>query len=189
MYRKEGFLVQFCNRLCQRGRHVDKRSASIHTQSPQTLEREPRHLEEWWTMFQVSDRHARWTLGTAVMLVAAGLTLSQQTAQGQSQGRRVDEAVLRNAGTSGEDWLTLRPGSGREALQPAQADRRDERHAARAARGRSTSPAATTARRVAAIRKTRCSRPTACSTASRRGAWSMRSMRGPTSSSGSGIPK
>ena len=68
-------------------------------------------------MFQVSDRQARWTLGT-VMLVAAGLTLSQQTAQGQSQGRRVDDAVLRNAGTSGEDWLTYGLDQGEKRYSP-----------------------------------------------------------------------
>ncbi|HWW88643.1 MAG TPA: hypothetical protein VNZ26_33845, partial [Vicinamibacterales bacterium] len=49
----------------------------------------------------------RWTLRTVAMLVGAGLTLSQPTTHGQqSQGRRVDDGVLRNAGTGGEDWLT-----------------------------------------------------------------------------------
>ena len=58
-------------------------------------------------MHHVSHRNTRWTLGAAVTLVAAGLTLAQQTTHGQqSQGRRVDDGVLRNAVASGEDWLT-----------------------------------------------------------------------------------
>jgi quinohemoprotein ethanol dehydrogenase len=58
-------------------------------------------------MHHISQRHTRWTLGAAVTLVAAGLTLAQQTTHGQqSQGRRVDDGVLRNAVASGEDWLT-----------------------------------------------------------------------------------
>jgi quinohemoprotein ethanol dehydrogenase len=58
-------------------------------------------------MHHVSHRHTRWTLGAAVTLVAAGLTLAQQTTHGQqSQGRRVDDGVLRNAVASSEDWLT-----------------------------------------------------------------------------------
>ena len=41
------------------------------------------------------------------MAVAAGLMLWQQTARGQQPpGRRVDDSVLRSAGTTGEDWLT-----------------------------------------------------------------------------------
>ena len=41
-------------------------------------------------MHQLSHRHARWTVGAVGMLVAAVLTLSQQTTLGQqSQGRRV----------------------------------------------------------------------------------------------------
>jgi quinohemoprotein ethanol dehydrogenase len=58
-------------------------------------------------MHHVSHRHTRWTLGAAVTLVAAGLTLAQQTTHGQqSQGRRVDDGVLRNAVANGDDWLT-----------------------------------------------------------------------------------
>src|SRR5258706_4537805 len=69
-------------------------------------------------MFQVSDKHARGTLAIVVMFVTAGLTLSQPAAQGQSQGRRVDDAVLRNAGTSGEDWLTYGMDQGEKRYSP-----------------------------------------------------------------------
>ena len=58
----------------------------------------------------------RWTLSTAVLLVTGGLTLSQQISHAQqSPGRRVDDAALRNAGASGEEWLTygLDPGEKR----------------------------------------------------------------------------
>ena len=62
------------------------------------------------------------TLGTVAMLVAAGLTLSQQTTHGQqSQGRRVDDAVLRNAGTGGaggDDWLTYGLDQGEKRYSP-----------------------------------------------------------------------
>lgn len=60
----------------------------------------------------------RWTLSTAALLVVAGLTLSQQTTEGQSQGRRVDDGVLRNAGTSGEDWLTYGMDQGEKRYSP-----------------------------------------------------------------------
>ena len=66
-------------------------------------------------MFQVSASQARWTLGTVVMLLAVGLTL---TAQGQSQGRRVNDAVLRTAGTSGDDWLTYGLDQGEQRYSP-----------------------------------------------------------------------
>jgi quinohemoprotein ethanol dehydrogenase len=58
----------------------------------------------------------RWTLSTAVLLVTGGLTLSQQISHAQqSPERRVDDAALRNAGASGEEWLTygLDPGEKR----------------------------------------------------------------------------
>ena len=58
----------------------------------------------------------RWTLSTAVLLVTGGLTLSQQISHAQqSPARRVDDAALRNAGASGEEWLTygLDPGEKR----------------------------------------------------------------------------
>src|SRR5215471_2525834 len=57
-----------------------------------------------------------WTLAAAVALVAAALMLSPATTRAQqTQVRRVDDAVLRNAGTTGEDWLTygLDPGEKR----------------------------------------------------------------------------
>jgi glucose dehydrogenase len=61
----------------------------------------------------------RWTPGTVAMLVAAGLTLSQPTTHGQqSQGRRVDDGVLRNAGTGGEDWLTYGLDPGQKRYSP-----------------------------------------------------------------------
>src|SRR5438093_4285457 len=66
-------------------------------------------------MFQ----HTRWTLGTLVILVAAVLTLSQQTMWGQQpQGRRVDDSVLRSAGTTGEDWLTYGLDQGEKRYSP-----------------------------------------------------------------------
>jgi quinohemoprotein ethanol dehydrogenase len=55
----------------------------------------------------------------AILLVAAGLTLSQQAAEAQqSQGRRVDDAALRNAGGSGDDWLTYGLDSGEKRYSP-----------------------------------------------------------------------
>ncbi len=68
-------------------------------------------------MFQLS-RRTRWTLGTAVTLVAAALTLSQQVTYGQSQGRRIDDAALRNAPTTGEDWLTYGLDLGEKRYSP-----------------------------------------------------------------------
>jgi len=58
----------------------------------------------------------RWTLGTAVVLVTAGLALSEQISRAQQpQMRRVDDNALKNAGTSGDEWLTygLDPGEKR----------------------------------------------------------------------------
>ena len=70
-------------------------------------------------MHQLSHRHARWTVGAVGMLVAAVLTLSQQTTLGQqSQGRRVDDGVLRNAGTNGDDWLTYGLDLGEKRYSP-----------------------------------------------------------------------
>src|SRR6476660_7381401 len=58
-------------------------------------------------------------LGTAILLVAAGLTLSQQAAEAQqSQGRRVDDAALRSAGASGDDWLTYGLDTGEKRYSP-----------------------------------------------------------------------
>ena len=58
-------------------------------------------------------------LGTAVLLVVAGVTLSQQAAEAQqSPGRRVDDAALRSAGASGEDWLTYGLDSGEKRYSP-----------------------------------------------------------------------
>jgi quinohemoprotein ethanol dehydrogenase len=58
-------------------------------------------------------------LGTAAGLVVAGLTLSQQTAAAQqAQNRRVDDGALRNAGTSGEDWLSYGLDPGEKRFSP-----------------------------------------------------------------------
>jgi quinohemoprotein ethanol dehydrogenase len=55
----------------------------------------------------------------AILLAAAGITLSQQTAEAQqSQGRRVDDAALRNAGGTGEDWLTYGLDTGEKRYSP-----------------------------------------------------------------------
>jgi quinohemoprotein ethanol dehydrogenase len=57
-----------------------------------------------------------WRPAVGVVLVAASLTLTQQATRAQQpQVRRVDDAALRNAGTTGEDWLTygLDPGEKR----------------------------------------------------------------------------
>jgi quinohemoprotein ethanol dehydrogenase len=70
-------------------------------------------------MHQLSHRQARWTVGAVGMLVALVLTLSQQTTLGQqAQGRRVDDGVLRSAGTSGEDWLTYGMDLGEKRYSP-----------------------------------------------------------------------
>ena len=63
--------------------------------------------------------NTRWTLGSVVLLVATVLTLSPQTTHGQqSQGRRVDDSALRNAGTSGEEWLTYGLDLGEKRYSP-----------------------------------------------------------------------
>jgi PQQ-dependent dehydrogenase (methanol/ethanol family) len=67
-------------------------------------------------MFQ-SSRHARWTLGAAIVLLA-GLAFWQQTTLGQSQARQVDDAALRNAGATGEEWLTYGLDQGEKRYSP-----------------------------------------------------------------------
>ena len=57
-------------------------------------------------------------LGTAAGLVAAGLTIWQQPAAAQTQSRRVDEAALRNAPASGEDWLSYGLDLGEKRFSP-----------------------------------------------------------------------
>jgi hypothetical protein len=48
-----------------------------------------------------------WTPVAVVVLAAAGLMLWQQAARAQQpQARRVDDAVLRNAAATGEEWLS-----------------------------------------------------------------------------------
>jgi quinohemoprotein ethanol dehydrogenase len=70
-------------------------------------------------MHHISHRHTRWTLGAAVTLVAASLTLAQQTTHGQqSQGRRVDDGVLRTAAASGEEWLSYGLDQGEKRYSP-----------------------------------------------------------------------
>jgi quinohemoprotein ethanol dehydrogenase len=67
-------------------------------------------------MIHTALRYTRWALGTCALLVAAGVMVSQQPAGAQQpQRRRVDDGMLRNAGSSGEDWLTygLDPGEKR----------------------------------------------------------------------------
>jgi quinohemoprotein ethanol dehydrogenase len=60
-------------------------------------------------MHHISHRHTRWTLGAAVTLVAAGLTLAQQTTHGQQP---------RSAAASGEDWLTYGLDQGEKRYSP-----------------------------------------------------------------------
>ena len=58
-------------------------------------------------------------LAVAILLVAAGVTLSQQAAEAQQPpGRRVDDAALRNAGGSGDDWLTYGLDTGEKRYSP-----------------------------------------------------------------------
>ena len=70
---------------------------------------------------RLKTRRTLGTVGTVAMLVAAGLMLSQTT-HGQSQGRRVDDAMLRNAGAGGpgnDDWLTYGLDQGEKRYSPA----------------------------------------------------------------------
>src|SRR6266545_6287970 len=57
-------------------------------------------------------------LGIAALFVSACLTLWQQPAAAQGQSRRVDEAALRNAPTSGEDWLSYGLDLGEKRFSP-----------------------------------------------------------------------
>jgi quinohemoprotein ethanol dehydrogenase len=53
------------------------------------------------------------------MIVAAGLMLSQQTTRAQQPaGRRVDDAAIRNAATTGEEWLTYGLDPGEKRFSP-----------------------------------------------------------------------
>ncbi len=61
---------------------------------------------------------SRWTLGTAVLLVGAGLAMSPQTTRAQQQTRRIDDNVLRTAANSGEDWLTYGLDLGEKRYSP-----------------------------------------------------------------------
>lgn len=68
-------------------------------------------------MLQISAMPIRWIYGTALLLVAAGLTLTQATPQAQ-QARRVDDGALRNSGVSGEDWLAYGLDLGEKRYSP-----------------------------------------------------------------------
>ena len=59
---------------------------------------------------------AAWTIGAGVVFVATGLLVFEQSTRAQqSPIARVDDAALRNAGKTGEDWITygLDPGEKR----------------------------------------------------------------------------
>src|SRR5262245_22114731 len=62
-------------------------------------------------------RQTRWMVGTA-LLVVAGVALSQHTPSAQGQTRHVDDAALRSAGTSGEEWLTYGGDLGEKRYSP-----------------------------------------------------------------------
>ena len=66
-------------------------------------------------MFKASARRIRRTIANAALLVAACLTFAHPITQAQSQVRRVDDGMLRNAAATGDDWLTygLDPGEKR----------------------------------------------------------------------------
>ena len=54
----------------------------------------------------------------AGVLVVAGLALFHQTIRAQSGGRRVDDAALRSAGSTGEDWITYGGDMGEKRHSP-----------------------------------------------------------------------
>ena len=66
-------------------------------------------------MFKASARRIRRTIANAALLVAACLTFAHPITQAQSQVRRVDDEMLRNAAATGDDWLNygLDPGEKR----------------------------------------------------------------------------
>ena len=69
-------------------------------------------------MFQVSARSIRWT-GTVALLVAGGLTVSETVTRAQqAQARRIDDAAIRNGGTTGENWLTYGLDTGEKRYSP-----------------------------------------------------------------------
>ena len=67
---------------------------------------------------------------TVLVLSIAGLMLVTWIATGQ-QVRRIDDLALRNAGKTGEDWLTYGLTPGETRYSPLEADRCDERQPAR----------------------------------------------------------
>ena len=63
---------------------------------------------------------------TVSLAALVGLTLSAWLSAGP-QVRPVDEAALKNAGKTGDEWLTYGLTPGGNALQPAEADQRRAR--------------------------------------------------------------
>jgi len=71
------------------------------------------------TMARRHTLNRAWAPVTGVMIVAAGLMLSQQTTRAQQPaGRRVDDAAIRNAATTGEEWLTYGLDPGEKRFSP-----------------------------------------------------------------------
>ena len=103
-----------------------------------------------------SFHRSRLSLPGAAMLLATTLVLSQQISHAQQpQARRVGDAVLRIAGTTGDEWLTY--GTGSWVRSVTARSRRSTRPTSRGSGrpGRSTSPAGTATRPAAATRKRR----------------------------------
>ena len=67
-----------------------------------------------------NDRYTTgWTLRTAVLLAAAGLTFSQQVTRAQqAQIRSIDDALLRTAAATGDEWLTYGLDHGEKRYSP-----------------------------------------------------------------------
>ena len=62
----------------------------------------------------------------ALLTLISGIFLLDWVAPGQ-QPRRVDDAALRNAGKSGEEWLSYGLTPGETRYSPLRSDRRDQR--------------------------------------------------------------
>ena len=117
-----------------------------------------------------------------VFFLSIGLTLVASAAWGQ-QSKAVDDAVLKNAGKTGTEWLTygLTPGETRYSpLNQINAANVSRLGSGLVLRHRT---------KAAAVRKPRLWFGTAPSTASPIGAWFTRSTLAPARNAGAGIPR